>query len=261
MRKYLAFVFALAWIVGCKGGEVVTPPPKNEPPTIEFTIAPSDGEVLNVSRVELAWTGRDKEGAALEYSYRVDSSDWSSWAKDTSLTLEDVTEGKHSFEVKARDDLGQESQVIGRSFVVDAVKGPAAMLSPYYISASKDQEIKLELILDDARDVLGGRFVLRYDKDKIEFIEVTEGEFFKKNGAMTAFLKVLKKEEGLIDLNISALGGSPPTITGSGVVAKITFKAIAPNPAGRISIEVDLRDGQNKPIKAAGIPAHVRAKG
>jgi hypothetical protein len=88
-----------------------------------------------------------------------------------------------------------------------------------------------------------------------------EGDLFKKNGAMVAFLKVLKRDEGFLELDISALGGNPPTITGSGVVAKLVFKAIGSSMEGKISIEVDLRDGQNNPIKATGIPWHLRAKG
>jgi hypothetical protein len=262
MRGYLlAFAILWTWIVGCKGGEEVVPPEvKNEPPTIEFVMAPAEGDLLSTSRVELAWIGHDKEGAPLEYSYRVDSSEWSPWTKDTSLVLEDMTEGKHSFEVKARDDR-QESQIIGRSFAVDAVKGPAVMLSPYYVLISKDQDLKLDLLLDDAKDVLGGRFVIRYDRTKLEPREVVEGDLFKKNGAMVAFLKVLKRDEGFLELDISALGGNPPTITGSGVVAKLVFKAIGSSMEGKISIEVDLRDGQNNPIKATGIPWHLRAKG
>lgn len=76
------------------------------PPETTVSLDEQDG-----STVLLSWTGEDDRWDDLVFSYRLDDGSWSSWSLDTSVTLEEVLPGDHSFEVKARDKWWNEDPI------------------------------------------------------------------------------------------------------------------------------------------------------
>ncbi len=75
-----------------------------------------------MDRFSFSWTGSDEtaDNVPLYFAYRVDGGQWSDWSLSDTVALEDLAEGRHSFEVKARDDIGNEvTQPLVHEFNVD----------------------------------------------------------------------------------------------------------------------------------------------
>ena len=75
-------------------------------PETNFLTAP--GDWINTSSVTITWTGSDNITltGALLYSYQLDSAVWSSFGSSTTLSLAGLSEGSHTFSVKAQDAAG-----------------------------------------------------------------------------------------------------------------------------------------------------------
>jgi hypothetical protein len=73
---------------------------------------------------------------AIVYSYRVEGSasldGWSGWSANTSTDLVGLPRGQYVFQVRARDEAGNESPIVNRSFAIgqSRVGGPAAPVPP-----------------------------------------------------------------------------------------------------------------------------------
>lgn len=55
------------------------------------------------TRAEIAWSGTDDRDAPLAWAWQIDGQGWSDWTNDTSVVVDDLAEGQHSFTVKSRD--------------------------------------------------------------------------------------------------------------------------------------------------------------
>jgi signal transduction histidine kinase/ligand-binding sensor domain-containing protein len=75
------------------------------PPETEVTLYPERASELH--QTTFSWKGTDwwesTPTQELQYTWRRDGNDWSSYSSSTSITLTSVPSGNHSFEVKARD--------------------------------------------------------------------------------------------------------------------------------------------------------------
>jgi hypothetical protein len=89
-------------------------------PTVTLVSGPTGW--VNSTSVSFYWSAQDTGGSGLAssaFSYRLDNGTWSSWTSSTSYTWSGLTEGNHTFSVKARDAVGNESSVVSRTFGVD----------------------------------------------------------------------------------------------------------------------------------------------
>ena len=60
-----------------------------------------EGSIFDISSVTIEWEGSEN---VTEFSYNLDSLQWSSWSTETAVTLEYLDEGSHVFYVKGRYD-------------------------------------------------------------------------------------------------------------------------------------------------------------
>jgi len=93
------------------------------PGTLITGVTP-DSAVVDTSEVEYSWTGADDMTPVeeLEYAYRFDGAAFGAFGSDTSkvFPIAAFTEGAHTFEVKARDAVGNEdSTAARRTFFID----------------------------------------------------------------------------------------------------------------------------------------------
>src|SRR5262249_57516871 len=58
----------------------------------------------------------------LVFAWRVDGAAFNAFSPATTATLSGLTSGAHMFEVKARDQAGNESPVVSRSFTVSTLR-------------------------------------------------------------------------------------------------------------------------------------------
>ena len=94
----------------------------NTPPVCEISSGPSG----TTSAPTAAFTFRASDNLTaignLVFSWRVDSGAFSAFSPATTATLSGLTSGAHTFEVKARDQAGNESTVISRNFTVSTLQ-------------------------------------------------------------------------------------------------------------------------------------------
>jgi alpha-tubulin suppressor-like RCC1 family protein/subtilisin family serine protease len=96
------------------------------PPQTNIASGPSGP--TNDTTPAFSFSGSDNlsQAANLSYSYKVDGGAWSAYSSETSVTLggaSGLSEGSHTFYVKAKDEAGQEDQSPAqRSFTVDTTQ-------------------------------------------------------------------------------------------------------------------------------------------
>jgi thiol-disulfide isomerase/thioredoxin len=81
------------------------PPEENLPPSTTMESCPSMRDVQVGDDVTFEWTGEDPDGSVALYEWAYDDT-LSGETAEESLTVEDVAEGEHLFEVRAVDDKG-----------------------------------------------------------------------------------------------------------------------------------------------------------
>jgi hypothetical protein len=104
----------------------VAPPEDTTPPATQIISGPSGA--ISYNDVAFSWTGTDDSTATadLEYSYKLDGA-WSAWTEDTSVNYNDLADGGYTFQVKARDEAGNEDPTpASRTFTVDTTPAPTA---------------------------------------------------------------------------------------------------------------------------------------
>jgi hypothetical protein len=110
-------------------------PPGEEPPADsappETAITTPVPASIGTSEVTIEYTGTDDVTAAgsLEYSCSVDNGGWSAWSTDATATVNGLSDGPHTFGVKAKDEAGNEDPTPAvTSFTVD-MTAPALSLN------------------------------------------------------------------------------------------------------------------------------------
>jgi hypothetical protein len=90
------------------------------PPDTSITAGPTDW--IKVQSATFTWTGSDDITATanLVYSWKLDGGAWSAYSSATTTTVTGLSEGSHTFEVRAKDEAGNvDPTPATRSFSVD----------------------------------------------------------------------------------------------------------------------------------------------
>lgn len=256
--------------------------PDHVAPQTSITGGPADGSTVTSSSVTFSWSGNS--GATLFQIritggvYGIDwtpwsgmfANEWSPWTSDTSVTLDFLDELTYTFEVSA----GYPSNASGgdpdewdttpesRSFTVNAVTGPALRLSPRVTAVSQNGTFDLDIIAEDVTDLAMLNMRIVWNTADIQYSSVWEiGTFLGSNGGDVLNLGTTGEEgTGAWELAIGVAGGSPPGISGTGVIATLHFRAISSgvHTISFVSSSTELRDHLNNPINPTGlIPARV----
>lgn len=71
-------------------------------------LAPADGTQVTELQMKFDWEGSDNisDQIRLVYSYRFDDDPWSEFAPDTTMTVDALPDGDHTFEIRAEDVAG-----------------------------------------------------------------------------------------------------------------------------------------------------------
>jgi sugar lactone lactonase YvrE len=118
---------ALLAVAGDRAGNAVTAQREvlvdNTPPETSVVSGPAGS--VTTATVSFAFTGADNltPPPALRFSWRLDDGAWSPFTADTSVALSDVAQGPHRFEVRARDQAGNEDATPAvRQFAVGGLR-------------------------------------------------------------------------------------------------------------------------------------------
>jgi hypothetical protein len=94
-------------------------PVDNATPDSAITSGPAEGSIV-LSSVTFTWSGTDDIQWNLKYATKLDNNAWSAFTTDTSSTFQNLTDGIHTFIVKAKDSVGKEDPTPAvRTFIVD----------------------------------------------------------------------------------------------------------------------------------------------
>ncbi|MFC1853752.1 hypothetical protein ACFL27_26510 [candidate division CSSED10-310 bacterium] len=114
-------------------------PGSNTAPETTITSGP---DVVTTFPVAFYFSGEDAEDPdeMLQYTYRMDEGEWSSWQQETTATYHSLADGDHVFAVKARDSEGLEDKSPALwPFTVDIYNDAEA--PDTWITSSPDEEI------------------------------------------------------------------------------------------------------------------------
>jgi len=99
----------------------------NTPPdTIINNVVPSEGQTINSNSVIFNWTGSDSGTPVhhLAYSWKLDEGSYSDFSTNTIIELNELSDGPHTFYVKAFDGVLEDPIPAQRSFIVDTSEPP-----------------------------------------------------------------------------------------------------------------------------------------
>jgi hypothetical protein len=203
-----------------------------------------DGSTLDTTVVTITFAGNDE---VTEYSYSADNSGWSSWTAATSYTMDYLDEGQHNFSVKGRYASGDEDESPAAiSFTVDAVKDSSLRLYPLRHIISVDSTITCHIMAEGVDSLMSATIILSYDTASLEIISVSQGDIFTNTGESVF---IAEENSGTITIHTMYLGGDNPYVSGTGSLAVILVKALAP---GSHTLSLDgtqiLKTHTNRPI-------------
>ena len=99
----------------------------NTPPdAVINNVVPSEGQTINSSSVIFSWTGSDSGTPVhhLAYSWKLDEGSYSDFSTNTVIELNGLSDGQHTFYVKAFDGVLEDPTPAQRSFIVDTSEPP-----------------------------------------------------------------------------------------------------------------------------------------
>ena len=99
----------------------------NTPPdTVINNVVPSEGQTINSNSVVFSWTGSDSGTPVhhLAYSWKLNEGSYSIFSTNTIIELNELSDGPHTFYVKAFDGVLEDPTPAQRSFIVDTSEPP-----------------------------------------------------------------------------------------------------------------------------------------
>ncbi|MBM3239228.1 DUF1565 domain-containing protein [Candidatus Poribacteria bacterium] len=101
-------------------------------PTVTINPLEIDGNDVTIS-----WSATDDDGEVVGYSYRFNNGDWSQYLADTKHTFKDLKAGKHTVEVKAKDNAQDEGPITQRVFTL-TIDFAVQLTIVWYVSTTGD---------------------------------------------------------------------------------------------------------------------------
>jgi len=198
--------------------------PNYIPPETYLLSGPTEGTVLDTHTVTFSWRGNE---GVTEYSYQLNTTDWSDWSADTTVTFTYLDEGDYVFEVKGRYNVAAEDSTPEiRSFGIDDVHGPALMFGPRKVASGQGNNFVIELRAEEVTDLMAVYAEIQYDSTALLLnsyqILNAAGDFLRmNNGTVVDIVEV--PQTGLLQVNLGVATGNPPGVEGSGALIRLNF--------------------------------------
>jgi len=224
-------------------------------PETTILTGPIDGTTVDDHTVTFTWTGNED---VVEYCYRMGTSDWSAWDMETTTTYEYLDEGSYHFEVAGRyASLIEDTTAASVNFTIDAIHGPALWLYPRYQEVASGESFTVEVMLEDVVDVMAVKAVLAFDPAQMQVSSIIiyddADSLMKSNGGELIQYQSIDKTNGAAIIEAVLATGNPPSISGTGAIAQVTFVAIQPGDI-TFGAATSLRDPDNGEIAITETP-------
>ena len=158
--------------------------------------------VSSEGNVSFVWEGQDlwaPASAPLEYSFRVDEEPWAPFVDRTRATLTSLSDGTHTFEVRARDaDLNVEAATVSHRFEVE----PPLWKRPWFLAVIG---LLLTAVVVQTRRILVRDQELASANDRLQELDQVKTDFFSNvSHELRTPLTVIK---AAVDNMLDGIGG------------------------------------------------------
>jgi len=131
------------------------------------------------------------------------------------------------------------------AYTADTQNPPPNSVYLDFITTSGD-DLFLSVNVREVENVFGVAFALHFDPAVFEYINSTEGDFFKSSGAESAYIAA--GGDGVVTIGISILGAETSPVSGSGTLCSLVFRAVDSGRSRFDYRENHLFDGSGDPI-------------
>jgi general secretion pathway protein D len=141
----------------------------------------------------------------------------------------------------------------------DAEQAAELSISPSLARTRIGREVSIRVEVREGKDVFGAPFYLIYDPNLLEVVQVSQGDFFKKDGKQSAFLQKVDSKAGRIIIGQTRMG-KVGGMTGTGTLVKVTFKAVHRGKASLSLDNVDFRNSRLSSLEVHTQPGVIEVK-
>lgn len=225
--------------------------PSFVPVETDITGGPADNEVVDDHSVTFTWKGNE---GVVEYSYRLNESDWSDWSGDSAATYTYLDEGDYTFEVKGRyNEAAEDETPASRSFEIDDIQGPALMFSPRKVDVNIESVFTLDIMVEEVTALAGVNIVVVFDPSYLQLEDITvydtETAFFRTNGGTVVSFYEYDNISGSLTISSGVATGDPAGVDGTGAVAGADFRAVGSGTTEvAIARDSEMRNPENEEI-------------
>jgi hypothetical protein len=186
-------------------------------PITTILSGPDGSSVIESATVIYEWRGN---ADVQSYSYKLDSNQWSEWIAQTSITIEYLDEGSHTFTVRAlhRNKVTTEQNPPSRTFTVDAVRGSSVMFYPRLKQARVNEQFQYDIKLEEFEQIIGLRTALSWDHAGYILDSVSTRSYASSNGGVPVLFSTVYQAQQQASIDLGILGGRPKGISGTGIV-------------------------------------------
>ncbi len=198
----------------------------DNPPSFTSLWAEIDGVDLFTDSLLVTFRGNLD---TMEFRSKIDDDPWPGWATDTLKIFRYLDEGPHTIGIQTRY-VGVNSAIADTSFsfIVDAVQGNSLMFSPRMQQVSVNSSFNVEVMLEEVTDIMTLHTEILFDHTKFQLEEITvdtlSNFMLSNSGQLVKIIDI--SQEGKIELDVGLAQADPAGVSGTGVVAFLTFKAI-----------------------------------
>jgi hypothetical protein len=154
------------------------------------------------------------------------------------------------------------------------IEGPALILSPVKININNGDNFQTELWIVEANTPISGvttriefdpdvfsvegvneigqSFVIHSDTSSVDSSGTGSESFLLQNGGQLIFIYDIDAENGYLDIDCAVVEGNPRDVTGSGTLAKITFKHLTVSTDSESQLEISqnslFSDSNSNPV-------------
>jgi len=136
----------------------------------------------------------------------------------------------------------------------NSFNGTALVLSPAVLSVSSGTQFTIDLWIVGADSIAGFNVKIEFDPDelqleKIDFLETDSESLLLENGGELINFENTDSTSGYTILDCAVVEGSPANVTGTGILARITFEHLSGSQTDLdINTAVKFRNNYNEPV-------------
>jgi general secretion pathway protein D len=120
------------------------------------------------------------------------------------------------------------------------------------INKSVGETFKVDISVENAKDVASAQFILQYDPKLLSLDSVAGGNFWSGDGEQPLMIKNVQNESGMANVRLNRKPGST-ALAGNGTLLTLTLKALAPGAAKLTAANITLNNIQNQ-MMGSGSP-------